>query len=80
MWLLECCVDGLLVFVVVQIINIVQATNIPSQVIELNDKFLQVKNDGLWFVDVRDLCNYYKTGWNKLKFNYFFLIVNYRKV
>uniref|UniRef100_A0A0R3RZ66 Thioredoxin domain-containing protein n=1 Tax=Elaeophora elaphi TaxID=1147741 RepID=A0A0R3RZ66_9BILA len=33
------------------VINIAQGTNIPSQVIELNDKFLQVKNDGLWFVD-----------------------------
>uniref|UniRef100_A0A915Q7R0 Thioredoxin domain-containing protein n=1 Tax=Setaria digitata TaxID=48799 RepID=A0A915Q7R0_9BILA len=33
------------------IIFVTQATNIPSQVIELNDKFLQVKDDGLWFVD-----------------------------
>ncbi|KAM3720346.1 Protein disulfide-isomerase TMX3 [Dirofilaria immitis] len=51
MWLLDYCVNGILVFVAVQIINVVQATNIHSQVIELNDKFLQVKNDGLWFVD-----------------------------
>ncbi|KAK6106279.1 Thioredoxin family protein [Brugia pahangi] len=51
MWLLNCCINGFLIFTRLQIINIVQATNIPSQVIELNDKFLQVKNDGLWFVD-----------------------------
>lgn len=25
---------------------------INSQLIELNDKFLQVKNEGLWFVEV----------------------------
>uniref|UniRef100_A0AAF5RWQ1 Thioredoxin domain-containing protein n=1 Tax=Wuchereria bancrofti TaxID=6293 RepID=A0AAF5RWQ1_WUCBA len=51
MWLLNCCINGFLIFTRLQIINIIQATNIPSQVIELNDKFLQVKNDGLWFVD-----------------------------
>nr|CDQ02308.1 Bm7602, isoform a [Brugia malayi] len=51
MWLFNCCINGFLIFTRLQIINIVQATNIPSQVIELNDKFLQVKNDGLWFVD-----------------------------
>ncbi|CAG9534515.1 unnamed protein product [Cercopithifilaria johnstoni] len=51
MWLLDCCVKGFLILVTLQIINIAQATNIPSQVVELNDKFLQVKNDGLWFVD-----------------------------
>ncbi|VDK68451.1 unnamed protein product [Onchocerca ochengi] len=60
MWLLECCINGLLVFLTVQIINVIQATNIPSKVIELNDKFLQVKNDGLWFVDVRDVSDYFK--------------------
>ncbi|VDO44394.1 unnamed protein product [Onchocerca flexuosa] len=51
MWLLDCCIHGFFMFLIVQIINVVQATNIPSKVIELNDKFLQVKNDGLWFVD-----------------------------
>lgn len=61
MWLLDCCINGFLIFGTLQIVNIVQATNIPSQVIELNDKFLQVKNDGLWFVDVRDVSAYCKT-------------------
>ncbi|KAL3998535.1 Thioredoxin family protein [Acanthocheilonema viteae] len=51
MWLLDCCINGFLICVTLRVINIGQATNIPSQVIELNDKFLQVKNDGLWFVD-----------------------------
>uniref|UniRef100_F1L1S0 Protein disulfide-isomerase TMX3 n=1 Tax=Ascaris suum TaxID=6253 RepID=F1L1S0_ASCSU len=27
------------------------ATSVPSQVIDLNDKFLQVKHEGLWFVE-----------------------------
>lgn len=67
MWLLDCCTNGLLIFVTLQIINNVQATNIPSQVIELNDKFLQVKNDGLWFVDVRDVSNDFKIGWENFE-------------
>uniref|UniRef100_A0A915BG43 Thioredoxin domain-containing protein n=2 Tax=Parascaris univalens TaxID=6257 RepID=A0A915BG43_PARUN len=29
----------------------VGATSVPSQVIELNDRFLQVKHEGLWFVE-----------------------------
>lgn len=31
---------------------LVSSTNIPSQVLELNEKFLDVMNDGLWFVEV----------------------------
>ncbi|KHN72778.1 Protein disulfide-isomerase TMX3 [Toxocara canis] len=33
------------------ITNSANATNVPSQVIELNDKFLQVKQEGMWFVE-----------------------------
>lgn len=28
------------------------STNVPSQVLELNDKFLEVMNEGLWLVEV----------------------------
>ncbi|VDK87931.1 unnamed protein product [Litomosoides sigmodontis] len=63
MWWLDRYFNGFLILATVQVINVVQATNIPSQVIELNDKFLQVKNDGLWFVDVRDVSAYFYAPW-----------------
>uniref|UniRef100_A0A0N5AMA8 Thioredoxin domain-containing protein n=1 Tax=Syphacia muris TaxID=451379 RepID=A0A0N5AMA8_9BILA len=32
-------------------VGIVEATSVPSDVIELNDRFLEVKDDGYWFVE-----------------------------
>lgn len=37
-------------------------TNVPSDVIELNERFLKVKDDGYWFVEVCGVHGDCKTG------------------
>lgn len=59
MWLLS---GRLFIIAVLSILRIkccVEGTNLQSQVIELNDRFLQVKDDGLWFVDVWIMAGFF---------------------